>query len=96
MTDVTEYDAVIAGGGLSGGLSLAAHLAAGGWRDRSVLVVDDGGAHSAACWGSWTAAPALLDAAVSRTYRRIDVHAAGASGRLPLGRTATRSCAGPT
>jgi hypothetical protein len=35
-----EFDAVIAGGGLSG-LSLAAHLATRGWRDRAVLVIDD-------------------------------------------------------
>jgi len=48
---VPHYDAVIAGGGLSG-LSLAAHLAAFGWRDHSVLVVDDPAARpSAQSWG---------------------------------------------
>jgi flavin-dependent dehydrogenase len=35
-----EFDAVVTGGGLSG-LSLAARLATGGWRNRRVLVVDD-------------------------------------------------------
>jgi lycopene beta-cyclase len=85
MTDTTGYDAVIAGGGASG-LSLAAHLAVTGWRDRAVLVVDDGGAgSSAACWGSWSARPGLLDAAVSHRYRRVRVHAAGAGAVVPLG-----------
>jgi lycopene beta-cyclase len=77
----TEYDAVIAGGGLSG-LSLAAHLAAGAWRDRSVLLVDDSAADPAAqAWGSWSAGTGLLDAAVSRTYRHVRIHA-GAGSRV--------------
>src|SRR4051794_31777030 len=79
------YDAVIAGGGLSG-LSLAAHLAAGGWRDRSVLVVDDPRARPpATSWGFWSAGPGLLDSAVSHTYDRVRIHAAGASRLVPLG-----------
>jgi lycopene beta-cyclase len=81
-----RLDAVIAGGGLSG-LSLAAHLAAGGWRDRAVLVVDDPAATPRAMsWAFWSASPGLLDAAVSRTYRQVWVHAAGTSRLLPLGR----------
>jgi lycopene beta-cyclase len=85
-----RFDAVIAGGGLSG-LSLAAHLAAGGWQDRSVLVVDDASARpGAVCWGFWSAGPGLLDAAVSRTYRQVRVHAGGASRVLSLGRYAYR------
>lgn len=80
-----EYDAVIAGGGLSG-LSLAAHLATMGWRDRAVLVVDDPAKPAAACWAFWSAGPGLLDPAVSRTYRQVRVHAAGTSRVLPLGR----------
>jgi lycopene beta-cyclase len=80
-----RYDAVIAGGGASG-LSLAAHLAAGGWHDRSVLVVDDARARPAAvCWGSWSARPGLLDAAVSHRYRRVRVYAAGVSAVVALG-----------
>lgn len=80
-----EFDAVIAGGGLSG-LSLAAHLATAGWQDRAVLVVDDAARRPAATsWGFWSAAPDLLDAAVSRSYRRVRVHAAGRSSVLPLG-----------
>jgi lycopene beta-cyclase len=80
-----EYDAIIAGGGLAG-LSLAAHLAAGGWRDRSVLLVDDPAPAipPAACWGSWSAGDGLLRAAATRSYRRVLVHAAGASRVLPL------------
>jgi lycopene beta-cyclase len=81
-----RLDAVIAGGGLSG-LSLAAHLAAGGWSDRAVLVVDDPAATPrAASWAFWSGGPGLLDAAVSRTYRQVWVHAAGATRLLPLGR----------
>ncbi|MGE5828907.1 MAG: lycopene cyclase family protein [Micromonosporaceae bacterium] len=81
-----RFDAVIAGGGLSG-LSLAAHLARLGWGDRSVLVVDDEQARpSARCWGYWSAGRGLLEAAVARRYEHVQVHAAGVSRRLPLGR----------
>lgn len=81
-----EFDAVIAGGGLSG-LSLAAHLAANGWGDRSVLVVDDPRARPpAVSWGFWSAEPGLLGAAAYRTYEQVRVHAAGTSRLLPLGR----------
>lgn len=78
-----DVDVLIAGGGLSG-LSLAAHLATG--PDRSVLVVDDGAAPADSSWAFWSAAPGLLEAAVSRSYSRLRVHAAGFSGVLPLGR----------
>jgi lycopene beta-cyclase len=79
-----RFDAVIAGGGLSG-LSLAAQLATG-WRDHSVLVIDDLATRpSAVCWGFWSAAPGLLDPAVSRTYRQVRIHAAGTSRVVPLG-----------
>jgi lycopene beta-cyclase len=81
-----EVDAVIVGGGLSG-LSLAAHLAANGWGDRSVLVVDDPRVRpSAVSWGFWSAEPGLLGAAASRTYEQVRVHTAGTSHLLPLGR----------
>jgi lycopene beta-cyclase len=81
-----DYDAVIAGGGLSG-LSLAAHLAAGGWRDRRVLVVDDSATRpTAVSWGFWSDRPGLLDDAVSRCYDRVRVRAAGVDLTLPLGR----------
>jgi lycopene beta-cyclase len=80
-----QLDAVIAGGGLSG-LSLAARLAAGTWRERRVLVVDDAGRMpTAQSWAGWSARPGLLDAAVSRTYRQVLVHAGGASRVVPLG-----------
>ena len=78
-----DFDVLIAGGGLSG-LTLAAHLAAG--PDLSVLVVDDGAAPPDGGWAFWSAAPGLLDAAVSRSFDRVRVHAAGFSGVLPLGR----------
>ncbi len=83
---VREFDAVIAGGGLSG-LSLAAHLATSAWRDRSVLVVDDAHARpSAVSWGYWSAEPGLLDEAISQTYQQVRIVADGASRLLPLGR----------
>ncbi len=93
---MTGYDAVIAGGGLAG-LSLAAHLAASTWRDRRVLVVDDPARPpGAVCWGFWSATPDLLDAAVSRSFDRVGIHAAGRSRVLPLARTGTRWSAAPT
>jgi lycopene beta-cyclase len=81
----TAYDAVIAGAGLSG-LSLAAHLAAGPWRDRSVLLVDDASAPPTQAWASWAAGPELLAPAVSASYDRVRVHAGGSGRVLPLGR----------
>ena len=84
MTTI-DYDAVIAGGGLSG-LSLAAHLAAGSWRDRAVLVVDDPASRPAAArWGSWVDTPGLLDAVAKHSWRRVWVHADGESHLVPLG-----------
>ncbi len=65
------FDAVIAGGGLAG-LSLAAHLATGGWGDRRVLVVDDG-RPAARSWAFWSDRPGLLDGAVSRSFTRVRV-----------------------
>jgi len=83
---MAEFDAVIAGGGLSG-LSLAAHLAVQGWGDRSVLLVDDPHVHPpAAAWGFWSIDDGPLAAAVSRSYREVRVHAGGADRRLALGR----------
>jgi lycopene beta-cyclase len=81
-----EFDAIIAGGGLAG-LSLAAHLATGRWRDRSVRVVDDPAPRRppAACWGSWSAGGGLLEAAASRSYGTMRVRAAGTCRLLPLG-----------
>jgi len=79
-----RYDAVIAGGGLSG-LSLAAHLASQGWGNRSVLILDDARSRpSATSWGFWSVGPGLLDAAVSRTYDRVRIHADGGARVLAL------------
>ena len=71
-----RWDAVIAGGGVSG-LSLACHLAVGGWRDRSVLVVDDGSRVLAErAWAYWSTRPGLLGAAVDRTFDQFRVRTA--------------------
>jgi lycopene beta-cyclase len=84
MTRAPEFDAVISGGGLSG-LSLAARLARSGWRDRRVLVVDDVAARPmAARWGFWSHRPGLLDEAVSHSYDRVRIHAAGTTRIIPL------------
>ncbi len=78
-------DAVIAGGGLSG-WSLAANLADEGWRNRRVLLVDDPQARApAAAWGFWSKGTGRLDGAVSRSYRRVGIHAAGGSREVELG-----------
>jgi hypothetical protein len=51
-----------------------------------VLLVDDVAAKpKAVSWGFWSASEALLDAAVSRTYTQVQVHAAGHQRVLPLG-----------
>jgi lycopene beta-cyclase len=78
-----DADAIIVGAGLSG-LSLAIHLAAGGWADRRVLVIDDQ-RPGVAAWASWTASPGLVDAAATRTYRQVGIHASGVSRVLGLG-----------
>src|SRR5689334_7967345 len=83
MSRMAQPDAIIVGAGLSG-LSLAIHLAAGGWAERRVLVVDDQ-RPGVAGWASWTARPGLLDAAATRTFRRVQVHAGGVTRRLDLG-----------
>lgn len=82
-----DFDAIIAGGGLSG-LSLAAHLSAGAGRDLSLLVVDDGAParRPATSWGYWTTGAGLLDRVAHRAYERVTVHAGGAGGVVPLGR----------
>lgn len=77
---------LIAGGGLSG-LSLAAHLAAEPVVDRPVLVVDDGSHRvESMVWSSWADRPGLLDAAVSRRFDRVRMHAAGQTRTVGLGR----------
>lgn len=80
-----EFDAVIAGGGLSG-LSLAARLATGGWRHRRVLLVDDPAGEPTERWGFWSTGGGLLDAAVSQRYAQVRICAGGESRVLPLGR----------
>jgi lycopene beta-cyclase len=82
----TDFDAVIAGGGLAG-LSLLAHLADTGWRHRDVLLVDDPTRTApATCWGSWTTGADLLDDVAWRTYRRLRIYAGRTATVLPLGR----------
>ena len=65
-----RVDAVIVGAGASG-LSLAGHLAHSGWRDRAVLVVDDGSrALDGRAWAYWSDTDDLLDTAVCASYDR--------------------------
>jgi lycopene beta-cyclase len=89
-----RWDAVIAGGGVSG-LSLACHLAAGGWSDRSVLVVDDGSRGlDERAWAFWSAAPGLLGAAVDQTFDRFRLCAAGRAVEVQLSRYRYRVVSG--
>ena len=81
---MSAVDAIIVGAGLSG-LSLAIHLAAEGWADRRVLVVDDQ-RPGVAAWASWTARPGLVDSGAAQVYRQVRVHACGRSRLLDLGR----------
>lgn len=91
---VGRWDAVIAGGGASG-LSLACHLAAGGWRDRRVLVVDDGSRPlEGRAWAYWSAGPGLLDAAVDRSFDRFRLCAPGRTVHVPLHRYRYRVVSG--
>ncbi|MFI9450739.1 lycopene cyclase family protein [Amycolatopsis sp. NPDC052450] len=77
---------LIAGGGLSG-LSLVTHLVARPESLGPIVVVDDGSRQLAAAgWAFWSAEPGLLDEAVSRTFDRFRVHAAGRSRIVGLGR----------
>src|SRR5689334_6744476 len=76
-------DAIIIGAGL-GGLSLAMHLAAGGWADRRVLIIDDQ-RPGVPAWGLRSACPGLVDAAATRVYRQMRVHACGSCRLLTMG-----------
>ncbi len=70
-------DAVIVGGGAAG-LSLAAHLAAGGWDEWRVVVVDDPSpVDRARSWGYWSPRPLLVDRAAELEFDHLVVHAAG-------------------
>ena len=64
---------MIVGAGASG-LSLACHLAASGWRDREILLVDDGSRPLAErAWAYWSHTDGLLDEAVSASFDRFAV-----------------------
>ncbi len=90
----TQVDAVIVGGGAAG-LSLACHLAAGTWRGREVLVVDDG-AHRPTdrAWAYWSTGGGLLDAAAHVTFDRIGIRTADGARDLRLGRYRYRAVGG--
>lgn len=77
-------DAMIIGSGPAGS-ALAAHLAAGGWAGRRVLLVDaEPQPAPGRCWGFWAARRTLLDGAVSARWPVLSVHAAGHRLDLPL------------
>ncbi|MGN6331269.1 MAG: lycopene cyclase family protein [Motilibacteraceae bacterium] len=82
-----RWDAVLAGGGLSGPLLLA-HLARAGWGER-LLLVDDaarGPEGDEQRWAGWSDAPSLLDRAVERRFDTLLVVAGGVDRVLPLRR----------
>lgn len=79
-----SFDAVIVGGGAAG-LSLACHLAAGGWAAREVLVIDDAVVRpEQRAWAYWSRGDGLLDARAGAAYDCLWVRAPGWEARLPL------------
>lgn len=66
-------DAVIVGAGLSG-LVLAGHLAGSPWRDRRVLILDDGSRSVSACsWAFWTPDAGWLGPAVAHSWDHLGI-----------------------
>lgn len=80
-----HYDIILAGGGLAG-LSLACHLVHSPLQDRSILIVDqDAKEHDHRTFGFWTRDACLFDAAVCRSWSRLQVAANGYEQLLDLG-----------
>jgi lycopene beta-cyclase len=89
-----RWDAVIVGAGAAG-LALAARLASGGWRERRVLLVDDGStAIEDRSWAYWSAVPRPVDAAAAVAVNRFRLHALGRGATVPLGRYRYRQVRG--
>lgn len=77
-------DAVIVGAG-SSGLSLAAHLADSRWRDRHVLIVDDGRRPVRdRSWALWTRNPGWLVPAVTASWDTLAVASSTDARRLAI------------
>ena len=70
---VATVDAVIVGAGLSG-LVLAGHLAGSRWRDRRVLIIDDGSRSVSECsWAFWTQDAGWLRSAVVHSWDHVGI-----------------------
>ncbi len=68
---MTEYDFILAGGGLAG-LSLAYHLINSPLRDRSILIVDkDAKQQNDRTWCFWEEQPTLFDEIAYRVWHRL-------------------------
>ena len=90
-----RVDAVIVGAGASG-RALAGHLARSGWRDRAVLVVDDGSrALDGRAWAYWSDTDDLLDTAVCASYDRFWVRTPDAAHLVTLNEYRYRMVRGP-
>ncbi len=93
-----RVDAVIVGGGASG-LALAGHLATTSWRDRRVLVVDDGSLPlDARSWAYWSDAPSPLDwvdRAAGRAFDRFWIKSGSGERLVRLDRYRYRVVRGP-
>jgi lycopene beta-cyclase len=71
MPEMTDYDFILAGGGLAG-LSLAYHLINSPLRDRTILVVDkDAKQQNDRTWCFWEEQPTLFDAIAYRVWHRL-------------------------
>jgi lycopene beta-cyclase len=74
---MTEYDFIIAGGGLSG-LSLACHLVQAPLAGRSILIVDRSAKDcNDRTFSYWSRRPSLFDAAIYRSWDRLHCAADG-------------------
>lgn len=66
-------------------MMLAGHLAGSRWRNRRVLIIDDGiRPVSEGSWAYWTQHPGRLESAVAQSWDRLEIRTSGASQTLSI------------